>query len=193
MKTIEKMFAVALVSMSMTCMACMGDPSPDGNGDGGSTGDGGDGGQGGGGGAGGAGGEGSGGAIPCENHGPCKGRDGVPECNVDLCINGFCQTIFDATGVFCGTSPNVCDGRGHCGNFMSPDATECYTATPKEPVMPLCDDGDPATHNDYVEEPPGSGAFHCVNYPAQDGFACGPSYWVQAGKCCPISTAGAAP
>jgi hypothetical protein len=148
---------------------------------------GGAGGAGGSGGQGGEGGEGGNvGARPCTSSGDCNGRDDVAVCSVDLCMNGLCQVVYDATGVFCGNVPEVCDGRGHCGEFMPPDASECYAPTPLVPVCPLCDDGDPATHDDCDEDET-SGVKSCVNTPAEDGYPCGPGYFTFGGECCPGS------
>jgi hypothetical protein len=136
---------------------------------------------------GGEGGTGSGGAPaarPCITSGDCEGRNGVAVCSVDLCMNGLCQVVFDATGVLCGDGVEVCDGRGQCGEFMPTNASECYVPTPLVPACPLCDDGDPATHDDCKKDET-SGARYCVNTPAEDGYPCGPYYVTFGGQCCP--------
>lgn len=134
-------------------------------------------------------------ARPCEDSGDCDGRNGVPICNVDVCVAGFCQVVFDAFGVFCGVPGEICDGKGQCGEWMPLDATTCYEATPKTPVEPLCDDGDPATYDDHVRDQNGDIIVPrmCANPPATEGFVCGPSYTIQAGKCCPAWMAETVP
>jgi hypothetical protein len=126
------------------------------------------------------------GARPCVDSGDCDGRNGVPLCNVDVCVSGFCQAVFDAFGVLCGVPEKgeICNGKGQCGEWMPIDATECYTAIPLQPACPLCDDGDPATHDTCATDDV-TQARYCTNVPADEGFACGLSYTIQGGKCCP--------
>jgi hypothetical protein len=124
------------------------------------------------------------GARSCADHGDCNGRDGVPVCNVDVCVGGFCQTFFDALGVFCGDATEICDGRGNCGEWMPAGASECFVVVPLVDVCPFCDDGNPATFDVCVT--PDAGPTYCEHATLQDGSACGPNYVVKTGECCPL-------
>lgn len=127
-------------------------------------------------------------ARPCVDSGDCDGRNGVPTCNVDVCVSGFCQVVFDAFGVLCGDPGDslICDGKGQCGEWMPADATSCYEPSKLPPSCPLCDDADPATH-DTCETDAMTGGKSCTNVVASDGFVCGPNHIVSGGKCCPAS------
>jgi hypothetical protein len=129
-------------------------------------------------------------ARPCVDSGDCNGRNGVPLCNVDVCVSGFCQVIFDAFGVLCGVpdKSEICDGKGQCGAWLPPNASTCYAPSLLTPSCPLCDDGDPATGDGC--EHPDSGAPFCSNTLAPDGTVCGPAYVMSMGKCCPVSLVG---
>jgi hypothetical protein len=124
-------------------------------------------------------------AQPCENSGDCDGHAGLPVCNVEVCRFGFCAIVFDAFGTLCGDPSDICDGEGRCGEWLPPGATSCFQPKPLPASCPLCDDGNPATHDTCERSDAGSEQDACTHVQARDGFACGPNYVVSNGQCCP--------
>lgn len=123
-------------------------------------------------------------AAPCVDTGDCEGGRNSETCSVQACVNGYCTWIFDAFGVLCGSSEAICDGMGHCGNWMPPESTECYEPTLLVASCPLCDDGDPATADNCVADP-ASQSKHCEHAIISDGQPCGFNYTMKGGVCCP--------
>lgn len=121
----------------------------------------------------------------CVDSGDCAGRIG--ECIVNVCVNHACQTINDAFGVLCGKGAEICDGAGQCGTWMPQNAASCFEAEPVTPILPLCDDHDPATVDSYTIDPVTLEPVTCTNITLDEGAVCGPHYRMLNGACCPES------
>lgn len=108
-------------------------------------------------------------------------------CHDVPCYNGICWDVPTPLGEQCQNSGNpsdICDGRGVCGRWMPYGGPECYVPNPLPySVCPTCDDGDPTTRDECK---PIGGLMQCTHEQLPEMYECGPWYYMQGGKCCPV-------